>query len=325
MSDEYLWDPSGEPDEETRRLERVLARRRFDPSQPLRRELADELDAGRAPRRRGFVLAAAAAAAVVALAVWLVVPRAPSYRVHGLAGRDRVRAGEELATGASETARVEIGALGRVELGASTRVRVDDCGERLHALTLERGEIRAHIVAQPRLFQVDTPSGRAVDLGCAYVLAVDERGDARVRVTQGQIEMVFGGREVYVPAGASVTSTRERGPQWPQFDAPSAALHEVLVYARSGERKFVEPKDAEHLATLLRECSDEDTLTLWHVFDADDAPRWVREAIRAALLREFPLPIGVDAARIDAGDRDALRRWRDSIAPTWRTAYLEDD
>jgi hypothetical protein len=51
-----------------------------------------------------------------------------------------------------------------------------------HRLALDHGAIEARIWAPPRLFFVETPSARAVDLGCVYTLEVDRAGAGRLSV-----------------------------------------------------------------------------------------------------------------------------------------------
>lgn len=321
MSRRYLWDPSREPDPEVQRLERVLARYRFVERGTPRwsREGSRARIVPRVPQVIGGLLVAAAA-----VIVWMLVARdsEPAYRVEGLPGRDLVRAGDAIEVKAGEDARVVIGALGHVELDAGSRLRVEDCGKDAHRLYLERGRVRASIVAQPRAFQIDTPSGKTVDLGCAYELEVDASGAARVRVTSGQIEFTFDGREVYVPANASCTATPSAGPGWPELDARSGALDDVLAIARG---KSIESKTPDAvLDELLAECTDEDTLTLWHVYDGstkDGVADWVRQRVLVRLLREFPLPRGVTEEGVRSGDRAQRRAWRESMQPAWRKAY----
>ena len=182
MSDDYLWDGSGEPDPEVERLEGVLSRLRSDRPAP-------EL---RAPARRrlfGGSLAALAAAASLVLAVsgaWLSPRgRGASWEVTRLervpggetvAGVERLRVGEWLETGESSSARVKVGAIGQVEIEPRTRLRLVDAGAASHRLALDRGVLHARIWAPPGSFFVDTPSAVAVDLGCEYTLAVDETG-----------------------------------------------------------------------------------------------------------------------------------------------------
>ena len=66
--------------------------------------------------------------------------------------------------------------------------------------------------SRPRLFLVDTPATRAIDLGCSYTLTVDVTGDSQLHVTTGKVALVRkdGGEEV-VPAGAVCASRRGSG------------------------------------------------------------------------------------------------------------------
>lgn len=327
MSDDYLWDPRAEgvaPDAEVQRLEALLARYRHVDRAPPRWRSA-RTDA------RGVWIAAALAAAA-ALLLWFVLDagQPPHWRVRGLAGRDTWRAGEELENRTGRLVHVEIGELGELAVSDGARLVAEDCGERTHSLRLERGRVHARIRAQPRVFQIDTPSGRTVDLGCEYELDVDETGAASVRVTEGQIEFLFDGREVYVPAGARCEARPGAGPGLPEFETATGALRDVLVIA-TGVKGMNMKDPAGFFGTLLSDCSDEDTLTLWHLWDAPaDAKSsvaivepWMRERIFERLARQFAFPEGVTREGLERGDRDQRRRWRDSMQPAWRVAYAE--
>jgi len=312
MSDDYLWDPSSPPDPEVERLERALARYRYTP------------DAGaprwqRTPRAlRPWLVAGGLAAALVLAAVWLARAGEPAaYRIEGLPERRSIAVGEELELAPGASANLRIGTLGDLSVAGGSRLRVEAIGAEEHRLYLERGRVEARIAALPRVFQIGTPAGRAVDLGCAYVLEVDESGAARVRVTEGQIEFAFDGREVYVPANAVCRSDPRSGPSWPEFERKGGPLDDFLAVAR-GEKELtgkVEP--ATMVAELLAECSSEDTLTLWHVFADERVEGWLRDLVLERLRREFPLPRGVDAAGLAARDAAQLRAWRDSMRPAW--------
>ena len=81
MSNDYLWDRTGEPDAEVRELEEVLGTLRYQP-----KPLALSADVQPAPRRRYFpalAIAAAIALIVLALGVWLRVhqPVSPSQEL----------------------------------------------------------------------------------------------------------------------------------------------------------------------------------------------------------------------------------------------------
>jgi len=60
---------------------------------------------------------------------------------------------------------------------------------------------------------VDTPSARAVDLGCQYTLNVDDRGDGLLKVTMGWVAFDTDGRESFIPAGAACRTRKRGGPE----------------------------------------------------------------------------------------------------------------
>ena len=300
-----LWDPRGGRDEEVERLERLLGRYRWR-GEPMRR--------ARRPSLAAAIAAAAAAVVVVAVFVGRGIARGASYRVEGVAGVERVRAGGRITTAADERARVEIGSIGEVELAGGSALRVEDCGERAHRLHLERGRMTARIDAVPRLFQVGTPSGSAIDLGCVYELEVDDAGRASLAVVKGEVAWEDGERDVLVPAGASVVAEPVGGPGVPLFGDAGARFVELVGEVRRGA---VDPVVVAEMVGLARY---EDTLTLWHLYDDRRSAEVVREGCLGLLVRRFPLPEGVSIERIESGEREARLAWRAKMEPAWRTA-----
>ncbi len=73
--------------------------------------------------------------------------------------------------------------------GTGLAGRPDEHAPRHHRLRLERGALQALILAPPGQFHVETPAAVATDLGCAYRIAVDERGDSELRVTSGWVSL----------------------------------------------------------------------------------------------------------------------------------------
>src|SRR5204862_5666695 len=76
----------------------------------------------------------------------------------------------------------------------------------------------AFITAPPGQFIVDTPSATATDLGCVYSLHVSEDGTGRLSVAAGWVAFEYGGRESFVPAGASSRTHPQIGPGTPTYD-----------------------------------------------------------------------------------------------------------
>jgi hypothetical protein len=275
MNEDYLWDRSGVPDPEIHELERTLA--------PLRYRLREP--AGRKKRWPAPWLAVAAAI-VAAIALGELprpLPRATAWRQ----GATALTAGQVVRTGAAETT-LQSADVGRVELGPDSELRVTGRSN----LLLRRGTLHAFIWAPPREFVVDTPSARAVDLGCAYTLQVDPSGDGLLRVEFGWVAFQFEGRESFIPAGAECVTRRRRGPGVPFYeDAPLRA-----------ELAAFEAGDSAALAGILREARPRDGLTLWHLLMRVPVEQ------RAAVLQRFRelVPVQVDADAVLRGEAHAL-------------------
>jgi len=257
MSDDYLWDRSGPPDPEIERLERTLA--------PLR--YRHRADLAQLPRRPRVWWAAAAAVFLGALATWqLRVPpaQATSWQVASLEGAAHlgsrnaevsmsVGAGQMVRTGSGSQLRLQADEVGRVDLGPDSELRAASSSR----MALNRGQLHAFILARPREFVVDTPSARAVDLGCEYTVNVDETGNGLLRVAMGWVAFQFAGHEAFIPAGAACVTRKREGPGIPYYeDAPETWRQALAAYERG---------DAAALDPLLASARPRDGLTLWHL------------------------------------------------------------
>ena len=322
MSDDYLWDGSGEPDPEVERLERLLA--------PLRRgRPAPELPERSARRAFGGLPPALAAAASLALAVtaaWLATGgRGASWEVTRLestpAGEavsrvERLRVGEWLETDAGSRARVKVGLIGQVEIDPRTRLRLLDAGATSHRLDLARGRLHARIWAPPGRFFVDTPAAVAVDLGCEYTLEVADDGAGLLRVLTGWVGFEYRGNESFVPSGALCATRPGVGPGTPYYeDAPADLVHAlgVLDFGPSAAR-------AEALRGALAAARRDDALSLWHLLARRESPDRGLVYDRMAVL--VPPPPGVTRDGVIRGDHDMLDRWWEALdlgsAGWWR-------
>jgi FecR-like protein len=322
VSDDYLWDGSGEPDPAVERLERVLS--------PLRSERpAPELPATAGRRSFGGGLAALAAAAAFLIAVsglWLTgrPPRA-SWEVTRLAstpsGRtetraERLRVGEWLETGESSRARVKVGTIGEVDIEPRTRLRLVDAGAASHRLRLDHGVLHARIWAPPGRFFVVTPSAVAVDLGCEYTLAVDETGAGLLQVSSGWVGFEQGGRESFVPRGAACAMRPGTGPGTPYYEDATEELKRALSevdFAPAVAR-------ADALRRVLATARPKDALSLWHLLARRDGEG--RPAVYDRLAELVAPPDGVTREGVLAGDRRMLDRWWEALglgaAGWWR-------
>jgi hypothetical protein len=292
MSDDYLWDKSGEPDPEVQKLERSLSPLGHRDA-PLAMPEEGEAPAparfqGAKPERfpMRFLLVAAAVLVVaggVALALW---PRPTNgwavVRLEGMprvgerriAASGRLAVGDWLETDASSRARVTVGpearGIGELLVEPGSRLRLLESGNDQQRLELALGTVTAIITAPPRQFVVETPSAKAVDLGCKYTLEVDPTGAALVTVLAGWVSFEIEGRESFIPAGARCATRPASGPGTPYFTDASGAFKNALALL---DVAADDPARTPRLETVLSEARREDALTLWHLLALSGAER----------------------------------------------------
>src|SRR5262249_18139099 len=124
-------------------------------------------------------------------------------------------------------------------------------------LSLEHGQLHAFIWAPPREFVVDTPSARAVDLGCEYTLNVDPGGNGLLKVSMGWVAFALKGRESFIPSGAQCRTRKHGGPGLPYYEEAPDELRRAVTEFEDGDRAAIGP--------LLASARERDGLTLWHV------------------------------------------------------------
>jgi hypothetical protein len=302
---DYLWDGSGTPDPEVEELERALAPLRF-PAKSW------EPAARRFPTRFRIYGMIAAAAAALAIAVvggrWLFPPVESPWSVSDLKGsvqvgrgtaKDQARlyVGQTVRTGNMSQATLEAEDFGEVELKADSEMRIVENGSHAQRMDLKRGHIHALIWAPPRQFVVDTPSSKAIDLGCQYDLTVDESGDGFLTVETGWVAFQFQGKEAFIPAGAACRTSVRRGPGIPFFESGGKDFRDTL-------QRYESTGDHTLLTSLLASARPEDGLTLWHLLTRVPEPDRASVFDRYAIL--VKLPPTVSRARALAGDRETL-------------------
>ncbi len=343
MKDDYLWDGSGEPDPEVQKLEAALGRYRHNQPAPAFDRLREIRPV---EQRRAFFslrwshqLGAVVVIALLAAAVFLVLRSrppgnaGPSWDVARLEGTPRVGwhaigeksgpgklgIGQTLVTDNFSRATITLDETGRVEVDASSRLRVVTNGPDRKRLSLERGTIHATIWAPPGEFVVDTPSAVAVDLGCVYTLQVDDSGAALLRTTMGWVGFKLNGHESFIPAGA-ICQTRPRiGPGTPYLEEATASFRDALA-----KFDFSSTTAAERTALLgviLADARKSDALTLWHLLSRVSDPD--RPGVYDRLAALAPPPAGVTRQGILGLDRSMLDAWWNSLGfgdiYLWRT------
>jgi hypothetical protein len=260
MNEEYLWDRSGPPDPDIERLERTLA--------PLRYRHRGEFPRVAPPRPRTVWPAVAAAAVWMAAAGLLAtaIPgaRTTAWQVASLQGSasmggkavavaTALGAGQLLRTGGGSEVTLQAEDVGKIDLGPDSELRASSGRKVL----LQRGQLHAFIWAPPREFVVDTPSARAVDLGCEYTLNVDSTGNGLLHVEMGWVAFQYEDRESFIPAGAECVTRKRQGPGIPFYADAPAPLRSSLAAFEAG--------DSAALPDILSAARPRDALTLWHL------------------------------------------------------------
>ena len=306
---DYLWDRSGPPDPEIERLERTLA--------PLRyRHRADLLASPRPPAPRWWAMAAAAAvvAAAVGLATRSPEASATGWQVDSVHGTARVgsrqavvamslRAGQTVRTAGDTEIGFRAEEFGTMLIGPDSELRASSD----RRLELERGLLHAYIWAPPRQFVVDTPSARAVDLGCEYTIEVDGSGNGLLRVSLGWVAFQNAGQEAFIPQGAACVTRKQKGPGIPFYEDAGEPLRRSLSAFEEG--------DASALGGILNAARPSDGITLWHLLTRVPESERGRVFDRFAELVKLPKEVRRDAV---------VRRDSHAIDLCWDALNLEN-
>ncbi len=242
----------------------------------------------------------------------------PFWDVETLAGMPKVGnsfesekliVGEFLETDANSRARVQVANIGNVEIAPNSRVKLVRTNSTEHRLSLEKGELKAKILAPPRLFIVDTPSAVAVDLGCEYTLEVDDNGNGKLHVTSGFVALEKNGRESIVPAGAIALTKKGKGIGTP-FAEDSSAEFQAALY------KFdFENGGSKSLQTIIKEAGLYDSLTLWHLLPR--VPKTERGKVFNALANLVEPPAKVTVEGVLRLNKKMLDAWWEEIENVW--------
>lgn len=222
---------------------------------------------------------------------------------------EKLAVGEILETDANSRARVQVANIGNVEVAPNSRVKLVNTNRAEHRLALEKGTLKAKILAPPRLFIVDTPSAVAVDLGCEYTLEVDQAGNSKLHVTSGYVALENGKFESIVPAGALAVTRKGKGVGTPFSEDASAKLQAALY-------KFdFEDGGRAALETVIAESGLYDSITLWHLLSRVETGE--RAAVFKALSLQVKPPKGVTRDGIARLDKKMLAAWWSAIETVW--------
>jgi len=303
MSDEYLWNRKGKPDKEVVRLEKMLGKLQYKAEKPR-------------PKMFSWTWLAVAAVLLAGVTGGVIVWNRSGVTGWQLADGSTVRKGQLIETGASAHATLESQLTGRVEVDPKSRLRMVAAGSSEQRFQLEKGTIHALIWAPPGRFVVDTPSAKAVDLGCQYTLQVTGNGTGLVSVETGWVAFEWQNREAFIPAGAECITRPRLGPGTPWFsDAPSELKSAVSV--------FDQTQAASALETAVRASRNRDALTLWHLMVRTSGEQrgkvFERFAglvklppgtTREAVLRGDPAALDASWNALDLGSTEWWREWK---------------
>lgn len=247
-------------------------------------------------------------------ASWDVARMRGAPRIGSVLIRDKAKLGigQWLETDPDSRAQISVSDIGHVEIDPNTRVRLLETKPTEHRLELERGRLSARISAPPKLFFVNTPSGVAEDLGCAYTLEVDDAGNSLLRVTAGWVALQLKDRESVVPAGAACATKAGIGPGTPYFEDASAGFRTALTRI---DFDSVATDRSKSLDSLLRAARVRDTLTLLHLLGRVDGNDRVKVYERMAEL--VPPPQGVTREGVLALNQQMLDSWKDRLKLYW--------
>lgn len=225
----------------------------------------------------------------------------------GKASKRLLRRGESIETGPGQSAQIEVAELGQLTLDANSLLRVGDASEidGEHYLRLERGAVTASIFASPRIFQLGTPGGIAVDLGCVYRAEIEADGQTRISVTAGAVSLEAMGSKVYVPQNASVWARVGAGPGTPIQDAADPEFRRIV---REIDADAASEFGTEVFLELVDCARAEDSLSIWHLMDrAQGSERFMYAKLLDHLV---PMPEGFEPEDCVRAGSPGFAAWR---------------
>jgi hypothetical protein len=235
---------------------------------------------------------------------------APRIGSESVSNKSRLGVGQWLETDANSRAKLDVANIGNVEIDPNTRVRLLQTSSSEHRLELARGRLSARISAPPKLFFVNTPSGVAEDMGCAYTLEVDDAGNSLLHVTTGWVSMQLNGRESAVPAGAACATRTGFGPGTPYFEDATESFRKALTRVDFEAGSAAASKGAV-LGTVLAEARQRDAMTLWYLLSRVEPSD--RPSVYARLASLVPPPKGTSREGLLSLDPEMLDHWREEI------------
>jgi hypothetical protein len=296
MSNDYLWDRNDEPEAEVRTLEALLGRYRSAAPMPdFRRVVVMR------PRPLwSFALAAGMILAAILGVVHFYTQR-NEWRATASSGtavvpHSTLQPGDVVRTG-DGVVRLEARAVGILELGANTTLRLIESRRNRQRLALAAGTIHATTTSMPGVFVIDTPRARAIDLGCEYTLTIAPGGGGALHVIHGWVDLTHGYVQSLVPERASAVISPAGELTVPVFDDADPRFAAAV-------RDFGRTHDLPTIVALARR---RDALTLLNLFRSSTPEE--RLTLYDRLNQLVPAPPSVT--------RDAVRDWGPRVTEPW--------
>lgn len=282
MNDDYLWDKSGDPDAEVQKLEELLGRYRSAAPMPDFKRVA-------VIRRRPLWPYAIAAALIVCAILGAIRFYTPANRWRateesGVADvpHSLLRAGDVVRTERGSV-RLQSPAVGTIDLGANTTVRLIENRRNRQRLALAAGTIHAKTTSQPGVFVIDTPKARAIDLGCEYTLTIAPNGGGALHVIFGWVDLTHSYEQALVPQGASAMIESDGSLTVPVFDDAAPAFHAAIRnHDMPTILRLARARDAFTLLNLFRVATPDERMLLYDRLNQLVAapPSITRESVR---------------------------------------------
>jgi hypothetical protein len=320
MNEQYLWDRSGEPDHEVVELEQLLAPMRMTERRPDFAQIT-RLSPGQnrfARWKRWAVPMAVATSAIIASALWI------TFRPHfqpGVWEAESATGTPELAGKAFTGGRIEAGAwlstdgtssihlrttIGEMEIQPGSQLSLAESRAHRQRFVMRYGSIHARISAPPGLFVVDTPSARAVDLGCEYTLRVEHDGSGELTVSAGWVQLQHSWMQSLVPAGNAAKISPDGTLTPPYFQDATPEFKEAVTKLSLDSQLDPETRGSV-METILREVRKRDAFTLLNLFTRTNTEERVK--IFDQLNQFVPAPPGIT--------RETARNWQVSSMDAW--------
>jgi hypothetical protein len=326
---DYLWDSTGEADQNLAHLEELLSQLRYRPQTlaltPQRRSQGSIWILWMTPA----VGAVAAILLCLAVSQWRlqwavdrpwpvrVLSGQPSISGLRLVGSGQLGIGQVLRTDAVSNAEVRVARIGTLRVAPNTQLSLVATRMHRHKIALKQGKISARIWAPPWSLSMVTPSAMAFDLGCAFSLEVAPDGTGSVRVTSGWVQLQSEDLQTLVPAGAQAETRNGFAPGSPYFEDATPEFKrglEMLNFERLDSSAY-----QATLRTVLSQSRTRDALTLFNLLSRSNREQRGIIYDRAAQLA--PAPAGVTRDGIVNGNQLMLDEWWESLgyrnSKTW--------